>query len=262
MKKKTNFKQSFTLPKVKYFIAVASGKGGVGKSTTSVNLALAFKELGYKVAILDGDVYGPSMPRMLGLDIDYENRELKTHQAYGIDVMSMGCLVPEEQPMVWRGPMVMGAIQQMLNDVAWPEVDVMVIDLPPGTGDAQLTLSQKVPLDGVVIVSTPQDISLIDARKGLKMFEKVAVPIYGIVENMSYFSCPHCNEKTHIFDHGGAKREAEKLGVPFLGEIPLDIKIRETSDQGAPIVVSDPENDLAKSYINIAKKVSKNFKKK
>jgi ATP-binding protein involved in chromosome partitioning len=250
--------QKRLVPGVKAIIAVASGKGGVGKSTTAVNLALGLKSLGLRVGVLDADIYGPSMPRMLGISgkprMTPEKR-LEPMENYGVKCMSMGFLVPEETPMIWRGPMVMSALQQMLRDVDWGELDVMVVDMPPGTGDAQLTMAQQVPLAGAIIVSTPQDIALLDARKGLNMFRKVEVPVLGIVENMSYFRCPHCGERSEIFAHGGARREAERMGVPFLGELPLDIAIRETSDGGRPIVVADPSSEHAKVYIEIAEKV-------
>ncbi|MBT5752863.1 MAG: Mrp/NBP35 family ATP-binding protein, partial [Rhodospirillaceae bacterium] len=246
------------IPNVKTIIAIASGKGGVGKSTTAVNLALAFAAKGLKTGLLDSDIYGPSIPRMLGLEGRPEQiseTRLAPKEKFGIKAMSMGLLVADDTPMIWRGPMVMSAIEQMLRDVEWGELDVMVIDLPPGTGDAQLTLAQRVPLTGAVIVSTPQDVALSDARKGLNMFRKVEVPVLGIIENMSYFACPHCGERTDIFSHGGAKREAARMGADFLGEIPLDIVIRETSDSGNPIVVSDPESPHAKSYRDIADKI-------
>ncbi|MGO9486102.1 MAG: iron-sulfur cluster carrier protein ApbC [Rhodomicrobium sp.] len=241
--------------RVKYIIAVASGKGGVGKSTTAVNLALGFQQNGLRVGVLDADIYGPSMPRLLGIaerpELAGEN-VLKPMEKYGLEVMSMGFLVDEETPMIWRGPMVISAITQMLKDVAWGELDIMVVDMPPGTGDAQLTMAQQVPLAGAVIVSTPQDLSLIDARRGLNMFKRVDVPVLGIVENMSYFLCPKCGERSDIFSHGGARDEAERLHVPFLGELPLHMAIRETSDSGRPIVVSDPESEHAGLYKSIA----------
>ena len=246
------------VPGVKTIVAVASGKGGVGKSTVAVNLALAFCANGLRVGLLDADIYGPSMPRMMGIagkPTSRDGRALEPMRNHGIKCMSMGFLVPEETPMIWRGPMVMSAIQQMLRDVEWGELDILVVDLPPGTGDAQLTMAQQVPLSGAVIVSTPQDIALLDARKGLNMFRKVDVPVLGIVENMSYFLCPHCGERSEIFSHGGARREAEKLGTDFLGEVPLDIAIRETSDGGNPIVVSSPESAHAKLFRAMAERV-------
>ena len=248
------------VPGVRAIIAVASGKGGVGKSTVAVNLALGFAALGLKVGLLDADIYGPSMPRMLGISGKPQSRDGKVLQPmadYGLKCMSMGFLVPEDTPMIWRGPMVMSALQQMLRDVEWGELDVMVVDMPPGTGDAQLTMAQQVPLAGAVIVSTPQDIALLDARKGLDMFRKVDVPVLGIVENMSYFLCPHCGERSDIFGHGGARREAERLGVEFLGEVPLDIAIRETSDDGRPIVVSQPDSEHAEIFRRMAARLAR-----
>ncbi len=246
------------VPGVKTIVAVASGKGGVGKSTTAANLALGLAANGLRVGILDADIYGPSMPRMLGISGKPNSRDgriLEPMQNYGVKCMSMGFLVAEDTPMIWRGPMVMSALNQMLRDVNWGELDILVVDLPPGTGDAQLTMAQQVPLSGAVIVSTPQDIALLDARKGLNMFRKVDVPVLGIVENMSYFSCPNCGHRSEIFSHGGARREAEKLGVEFLSEVPLDIAIRETSDAGTPIVVAQPDSEHAKVYRLLAKRV-------
>jgi ATP-binding protein involved in chromosome partitioning len=246
------------VPGVKTIVAVASGKGGVGKSTTAVNLALGLAANGLKVGILDADIYGPSMPRMLGISGKPNSRDgrvLEPMQNYGVKCMSMGFLVAEDTPMIWRGPMVMSALNQMLRDVNWGELDILVVDLPPGTGDAQLTMAQQVPLSGAVIVSTPQDIALLDARKGLNMFRKVDVPVLGIIENMSYFSCPNCGHRSEIFSHGGARREAERLGVEFLCEVPLDIAIRETSDEGTPIVVAQPDSEHAKVYRLLAKRV-------
>ena len=243
------------VPDVKHIIAVASGKGGVGKSTTAVNFALALKDKGLNVGVLDADIYGPSMPRLLGIHGQPQQlagNKLDPMRAYGLKVMSMGFLVDEDTPMIWRGPMVMSALSQMLKDVAWGELDVLVVDMPPGTGDAQLTMAQQVPLAGAVIVSTPQDLALIDARKGLNMFTKVNVPVLGIVENMSTFLCPHCGERSDIFGHGGAREEAKQLGVPFLGEVPLTISVRETSDEGKPIVATDPDSEIAKAYREIA----------
>jgi ATP-binding protein involved in chromosome partitioning len=246
------------VPGVRTIIAIASGKGGVGKSTTAVNLALALAAKGLKVGILDADIYGPSQPRMMGITgrpRSPDGKTLEPLENYGVKVMSMGFLVPEDTPMIWRGPMVMGALEQMIRDVAWGELDAMVIDLPPGTGDAQLTISQRVPVTGAVIVSTPQDIALLDAKKGLNMFRKVEVPVLGIIENMSYHVCANCGHVEHIFDHGGAKREAQRLGTEFLGELPLHIAIRETSDGGRPIVVSQPASEHAKAYQRIADRV-------
>ena len=243
------------LPGIKHIIAVASGKGGVGKSTTSTNLALALASKGQRVGVLDADIYGPSQPRMLGISgkpNSPDGQKLTPMQNFGVRVMSMGFLVDEDAPMIWRGPMVQSAITQMLNDVEWGEIDFLVVDLPPGTGDAQLTMAQKVPLAGAVIVSTPQDIALLDARKALNMFRKVDVPVLGIVENMSYFACPHCGGRSEIFSHGGAKQTAETYGVDFLGEIPLDLEIRQNSDSGRPVVVSNPSGPQAKCYLEIA----------
>jgi ATP-binding protein involved in chromosome partitioning len=247
------------VPGVKSIIAVASGKGGVGKSTTAVNLALGLKANGLEVGVLDADIYGPSMPRLLGITgrpQPVKGKILKPMQGFGLKVMSMGFLVEEDTPMIWRGPMVISALTQMLREVDWGELDVLVVDMPPGTGDAQLTMAQQVPLAGAVIVSTPQDLALIDARKGLNMFRRVDVPVLGIVENMSYFTCPHCGEKSDIFGHGGARAEAENLGVAFLGEVPLDIEVRKRSDEGQPIVVSNPDSAHAKIYRKIADQVS------
>jgi ATP-binding protein involved in chromosome partitioning len=246
------------VPSVKSIIAVASGKGGVGKSTTAANLALALAAIGRKVGVLDADIYGPSMPRMLGISGKPTSRDgkvLEPMSNYGVECMSIGFLVAEDTPMIWRGPMVQSALTQMLRDVAWGDLDVLVVDMPPGTGDAQLTMAQQVPLAGAIIVSTPQDIALLDARKGLNMFRKVDVPVLGFIENMSYFLCPHCGERSDIFSHGGARKEAEKLGVEFLGEIPLDIAIRETSDGGKPIVLDQPNGPHAKVYKQIATRI-------
>jgi ATP-binding protein involved in chromosome partitioning len=243
------------VPGVKFIVAVASGKGGVGKSTTSANLALALAANGRKVGLLDADIYGPSMPRMMGIagrPNSPDGKRLEPMENFGVKVMSMGFLVAEDTPMIWRGPMVMSALQQMLRDVNWGDLDVLVVDMPPGTGDAQLTMAQQVPLAGAVIVSTPQDIALLDARKGLNMFRRVDVPVLGIIENMSYFCCPNCGHRTDIFSHGGARKEAADLGMEFLGEIPLHLSIRETSDQGQPIVVSQPDSEHAKVYRQIA----------
>jgi len=247
------------IPGVDAIIAVASGKGGVGKSTVAVNLALALAANGQRVGILDADIYGPSLPRMMGIGgrpHSPDGKVIDPMQSYGIQCMSMGFLVDEETPMIWRGPMVQGALEQMMRDVRWGELDVMVVDMPPGTGDAQLTMAQKVPLAGAVIVSTPQDIALLDARKGLNMFKRVDVPVLGIVENMSYYVCPNCGDRAHIFGHGGARETALKLGVDFLGEVPLDIAIRETSDQGRPITVTDPDSPHAIAFRDIATKVA------
>jgi len=245
-------------PGVRAIVAVASGKGGVGKSTVASNLALAMKANGLSVGVLDADIYGPSMPRMLGISgrpSSSDGKMLRPMQNYGLKCMSIGFLVPEDTPMIWRGPMVMSALQQMLREVEWGELDIMIVDMPPGTGDAQLTMAQQVSLAGAVIVSTPQDISLIDARKGLNMFKKVDVPVLGIIENMSYFLCPHCGERSDIFSHGGARREAERLGTDFLGEVPIDLAIRETSDEGRPIVVSQPDSPYSHTFRDIASRV-------
>ncbi len=245
-------------PGIKSIVAIASGKGGVGKSTTTVNLALALAAGGASVGILDADVYGPSMPRMLGItgQPTTQGDNLMPMENYGLKVMSMGFLVDEDTPMIWRGPMVMGALEQMLRDVEWGELDIMLIDMPPGTGDAQLTIAQKVPLAGAIIVSTPQDIALLDARRGLNMFRKVEVPVLGIIENMSTFFCPNCGHESHIFSHGGARQEAKRLDIDFLGEIPLVIEIRETSDSGRPIVVSNSGGPHAKAYMAIAERIT------
>jgi ATP-binding protein involved in chromosome partitioning len=246
------------IPGIAAVIAVASGKGGVGKSTTALNLALGLRDLGLQVGLLDADIYGPSVPRLTGIRSKPElndDRKMIPIERFGLAVMSIGFLVEEDTAMIWRGPMVMSAITQMLRDVAWGALDVLVVDMPPGTGDAQLTLAQNVPLKGAVIVSTPQDLSLIDARRGLAMFTKVNVPVLGIVENMSYFQCPHCGTRSDIFGHGGARHEAERLGVPFLGEIPLHMAIRATSDSGNPVVASEPDGPHAAIYRAIAAKV-------
>ncbi|NGO52541.1 Mrp/NBP35 family ATP-binding protein [Allomesorhizobium camelthorni] len=246
------------VPGVGAIIAVASGKGGVGKSTTAINIALGLLANGLKVGVLDADIYGPSMPRLLdihGRPQTVDGKVLKPMEKYGLKVMSMGFLVDEETPMIWRGPMVMSALTQMLREVEWGELDILVVDMPPGTGDAQLTMAQQVPLAGAVIVSTPQDLALIDARKGLNMFKKVDVPLLGIVENMSYFVAPDTGKRYDIFGHGGARKEAERLGVTFLGEVPLQMEIRETSDSGSPVVVSNSEGPEAKIYRGIASKV-------
>jgi len=246
------------IPGVDAIIAVASGKGGVGKSTTAVNLALALRDLGLKVGILDADIYGPSLPKLLAIRDKPQTAggtRLKPIERHGMPVMSIGFLIEEETPMIWRGPMVMSALTQMLREVEWGTLDVMVVDMPPGTGDAQLTMAQQVPLKGAVIVSTPQDLALIDARRGIAMFRRVNVPVLGIVENMSTFICPHCGTRSDIFGHGGARHEAERLGVPFLGEVPLDMTIRENSDAGLPVVVSAPHGPHAKYYRDIAVRV-------
>jgi ATP-binding protein involved in chromosome partitioning len=251
------------VPGVAAIIAVASGKGGVGKSTTAVNLALGLAANGLKVGVLDADIYGPSMPRLLGIKGRPETADgkvLQPMERFGLKVMSMGFLVDEETPMIWRGPMVMSALSQMLREVNWGELDVLVVDMPPGTGDAQLTMAQQVPLAGAVIVSTPQDLALIDARKGLNMFRKVDVPLLGLVENMSYFIAPDTGKRYDIFGHGGARREAERLDVPFLGGVPLEMETRELSDAGEPVVVSRPDSAQAKVYRDIASKVWERLK--
>jgi ATP-binding protein involved in chromosome partitioning len=250
--------RSALAPGVRAIVAVASGKGGVGKSTVAANLALALKANGLSVGVLDADIYGPSMPRMLGISGRPHMADAKIllpMENYGVKCMSIGFLVPEDTAMIWRGPMVMSALQQMLRDVAWGELDIMIVDMPPGTGDAQLTMAQQVALAGAVIVSTPQDIALIDARRGLQMFNKVNVPVLGIIENMSYFLCPHCGERSDIFGHGGARREAARLGTDFLGEVPLDLAIRETSDEGCPITATQPDSPYAQTFRTIAARV-------
>jgi ATP-binding protein involved in chromosome partitioning len=246
------------IPGVDAVIAVASGKGGVGKSTTAVNLALGLRDLGLKVGMLDADIYGPSLPKLLAIKEKPQTiggTRLKPIDRYGLTVMSIGFLIDEETPMIWRGPMVMSAITQMLREVEWGKLDVMVVDMPPGTGDAQLTMAQQVPLKGAVIVSTPQDLALIDARRGVAMFKRVNVPVLGVVENMSYFLCPSCGTRSDIFSHGGARHEAERLGVPFLGEVPLHMTIREKSDAGLPVVATAPDGEHARIYRDIATKV-------
>ncbi|MES9858423.1 MAG: iron-sulfur cluster carrier protein ApbC [Sedimenticola sp.] len=244
---------------VKNIIAVASGKGGVGKSTTAINLALALAVEGATVGILDADIYGPSQPRMLGISGQPESKDGKTMEPkvnYGIQAMSIGFLIDEETPMIWRGPMVTQALEQLLNDTNWDNLDYLVIDLPPGTGDTQLTLAQKVPVSGAVVVTTPQDIALLDAKKGFKMFEKVEVPVLGIVENMSIHICSNCNHEEHIFGEGGGRRMAEEYGVNFLGALPLDIRIREETDNGKPTVAAEPEARISQIYREIARKTA------
>ncbi|NVN41579.1 Mrp/NBP35 family ATP-binding protein, partial [Ameyamaea chiangmaiensis] len=246
------------LPDVGAMIAVASGKGGVGKSTTAVNLAVGLAREGLSVGLLDADIHGPSLPRMLGLHGTPEVRDgrLQPVSIWGLKAMSIGLLVDERQAMIWRGPMVMGALKQLLGEVDWGPLDVMIVDMPPGTGDAQLTLAQKAPLSGAIVVSTPQDIALIDARRGMAMFEKMRVPVLGLVENMSFFCCPNCGHRTELFGHGGARAEAESAGVPFLGEIPLLADIRFSADQGAPIVASAPDSDAGRAYAALAHTVA------
>ncbi|MEQ1864044.1 MAG: iron-sulfur cluster carrier protein ApbC [Micropepsaceae bacterium] len=244
---------------VKAVVAVASGKGGVGKSTVAVNLAIALSKMGRRTGLLDADIYGPSIPRMLGLTgkpISKDGKKLQPMDAWGIKAISIGSLIDEDQPMIWRGPMVMTALTQLIYDVVWAPLDVLIVDMPPGTGDAQLTLAQRVPLAGAVIVSTPQDIALIDARKGLAMFKKTHVPVFGIVENMSTYICPNCGHEAHIFGHGGARETAAKLGCDFLGEIPLHIAIRETSDGGTPITARDPDGPQARAFMALAERIA------
>jgi ATP-binding protein involved in chromosome partitioning len=245
-------------PGVKHIIAVASGKGGVGKSTTACNLALGFAAEGLRVGVLDADIYGPSMPKLFGIRGRPKiktGRTLIPMEGYGCKVMSIGFLVEEDTAMIWRGPMVISALNQMLREVDWGDLDVLVVDMPPGTGDAQLTMSQSVPLAGAVIVSTPQDLALIDARRGVAMFQKVNVPILGVIENMSYFLCPSCGTRSNIFGHGGARDEATRIGVPFLGEIPLHMEIRERADSGMPVVVTAPDSSHSQAYRKIARDI-------
>ncbi len=250
------------IPGVAAIIAVASGKGGVGKSTVAVNLALGLSRLGLKVGLLDADIYGPSLPRLLDIrhKPDSDGKKIKPIEKYGLKTMSIGFLVKEDEAMIWRGPMVQSALTQMLNDVLWAPLDVLVLDMPPGTGDAQLTIAQRAPLKGAVIVSTPQDIALSDARKGIAMFQKTQVPILGVVENMSVFVCPDCGHAHHIFGHGGARETAEKVGAPFLGEIPLVPRIRETSDAGTPVMVAVPDSPEAMAFLAVAEKVAASLK--
>ena len=247
-------KAALLLPDVRAIVAVASGKGGVGKSTVAVNLAVALALRGHKVGLLDADIYGPSLPRMLGLARrpEVHGDKMQPLEAWGVKCMSIGFLVEEETPMIWRGPMVMGALEQMLGQVNWGALDVLVVDMPPGTGDAQLTMAQRVALTGAVIVSTPQDIALIDARRGLKMFERVHVPVLGLVENMSYYCCPNCGHRAELFGHGGVRAEAARLGTDFLGEVPLVLEVRTASDAGTPIVAAAPESDSAKAFRAVA----------
>ncbi len=249
-------KPPLLLPEVKSIVAVASGKGGVGKSTVAVNLAVALARAGHRTGLLDADIYGPSLPRMLGLSRKPEVRgdKMIPLQAWGLSCMSIGFLVEEDTPMIWRGPMVMGALEQMMGQVEWGPLDILVVDMPPGTGDAQLTMAQRVALTGAVIVSTPQDIALIDARRGVRMFERVHVPVLGLVENMSFFQCPDCGHTHHIFGHGGARLEAQRLGTEFLGEVPLLLDIRTASDAGTPITAAAPDSDGAKAFATVAER--------
>jgi ATP-binding protein involved in chromosome partitioning len=248
------------LPGVKHIIAVASGKGGVGKSTVACNLAVGLAKLGLAVGVLDADLFGPSMPRLFGLHakpgLAPDGKRLIPLESFGVKVMSIGFLIEEGAPVVWRGPMVVSALNQLLREVVWGELDVLVVDMPPGTGDTQLTMAQNVPLAGAVIVSTPQDLALIDARRGIAMFNQVKIPLLGVVENMSYFVCPHCGGRTDVFSHGGARQEAEKLGVPFLGEVPLDIAIRVNSDDGRPVVATMAESPQANALLDVARRVA------
>jgi ATP-binding protein involved in chromosome partitioning len=248
------------IPGVKHIIAVASGKGGVGKSTVACNLAVGLKKLGLAVGVLDADLFGPSMPKLFGLNskpgLAPDGKRLVPLESAGVKVMSIGFLIDEGAPVVWRGPMVVSALNQLLREVVWGELDVLVVDMPPGTGDTQLTMAQNVPLAGAVIVSTPQDLALIDARRGITMFNQVKVPLLGVVENMSYFVCPHCGGRTDVFSHGGARKEAEKLGVPFLGEVPLDIAIRINSDEGRPVIATMPDSPQASALLEIARGVA------
>jgi ATP-binding protein involved in chromosome partitioning len=251
--------QDSLIPQVKHTIAVSSGKGGVGKTTVAVNLSVALAQRGLRVGLLDCDVYGPNVPLMMGVkqaDVHgSEGQKLRPPERYGVKLMSIGFFVPEDSPVVWRGPMINSAIQQFLRDVDWGELDYLVVDLPPGTGDAQLSLSQLVPLTGAVIVTTPQEVSLLDSRKGLAMFQKVHVPVLGIVENMSSFLCPHCKERTDIFSHGGGQAAAKTLGVPFLGEVPIDLAIRVGGDEGRPVVDAHPNSPQAEAFARIASAV-------
>ena len=253
-----NEKRRFQI-NAKNIIAIASGKGGVGKSTFAVNTAVALQKLGHNIGILDADIYGPSIPRMMNISEKpktNENNKLVPIEKYGIKCMSIGFLIGEDTPTIWRGPMIMKALEQMFNGVEWGNLDYLIIDLPPGTGDAQITLAQSSKLSGSIIVSTPQDIALIDARKAINMFKRVDVPVLGIVENMSYFICPNCDERHEIFSYGGAKKEAEKFETNFLGELPIDKNLRIHSDEGEPVCISEPESDMAKMYIKIAKNLN------
>jgi len=251
-------KPSLLLPEVKSIVAVASGKGGVGKSTLAVNLAVALAQQGLQTGLLDADIYGPSLPRMLGLSRkpQLHGEKMLPLEAWGLKAISIGFLVDEETPMIWRGPMVMGALEQLMGQVVWGTLDILVVDMPPGTGDAQLTMAQRVALAGAVIVSTPQDIALLDARRGVRMFERTRVPVLGLVENMSYFHCPNCGHQADIFGHGGARLEASRLGVEFLGEVPLLLDIRTASDAGTPIAAAAPDSEAAAAFARIARRVA------
>ncbi|OGQ12229.1 MAG: chromosome partitioning protein [Deltaproteobacteria bacterium RBG_19FT_COMBO_46_12] len=246
------------LPGVRNIIAIASGKGGVGKSTVCVSLAVALARTGARVGLLDTDIYGPSIPIMMGVKEQPELKEQKLIPIirYGVKLMSIGFLISEDTPLIWRGPMVMKAVEQLLMDVDWGELDYLMIDLPPGTGDVQLTLAQKVPMTGVVIVTTPQDVALLDVVRGISMFKKLNVPILGIIENMSFFQCPHCGERTEIFSHGGGEAASRKLEVPFLGEVPIDLKTRTGGDTGRPVVIDDPESGQSKIFMKIAEQMA------
>ena len=250
------------IPGIKNVVAVASNKGGVGKSTIATNLAISLKRLDNKVGILDADITGPNIPRMLGIpsgSLAGEGQGLRTVEAHGVKAVSLGLVLPPDTPVVWRGPMIASGLKQMVFDVDWGDLDYLIIDLPPGTGDAQLTLAQSSKLSGAIIVSTPQDVALIDARKGINMFKRVEVPVLGIVENMSYFICSNCNERHEIFSHGGAKKEAEKFQTNFLGELPISVNLRINSDEGRPVCISEPESEIAKIYIKIAEKMNKDL---
>ena len=254
----TNEPADKKIPGVDHVIAIASGKGGVGKSTVTANLAVALTAAGKRVGLLDADVYGPSQPRMLGISgrpSSPDGKIILPLRNHGVTAMSIGFMVPEDEAVIWRGPMLMGALQQFLGQVQWGRLDVLLIDLPPGTGDVQLTLAQKAEVTGAIVVSTPQDIALLDARKALNMFEKTETPVLGLIENMSTYICPNCNHEAHIFGHGGAKAEAEKLGIPFLGEVPLDMDIRVAADSGAPIVAAKPHLPQARAFIDIAERL-------